>query len=111
MDRTTTCSIDPINPKALKPLQVESSNCLENLLKPYMVKNGVLIQSQSATLKKFGEPNGNLGKEHCKVVALRSGKTLEPKTIEVEPNENEESQPSVEIPALEELELTKADEF
>ncbi|XP_012487917.2 uncharacterized protein LOC105801129 [Gossypium raimondii] len=52
----------------------------------------------------------NLGKEHCKVVALRSGKTLEPKEaiIDDEPIEKEESQPTVEIPTPDEPEPTKS---
>ncbi|KAA3470744.1 gag-asp_proteas domain-containing protein [Gossypium australe] len=67
----------------------------------YMAKNDALIQCQVATLKnlenKVGQlatelrPQGafpsdmknprNFGKEHCKIVALRSGKTLEPKDV------------------------------
>ena len=44
----------------------------------------------------------NLGKEHYKALTLRSGKTLEPNTIEVEKEqadaqELEEVQPSIEI--------------
>ena len=88
------------NQQAPKPPQAEASNSLENLLKAYMAKNDALIQSQAATLKNLenqmgqlatelrNRPQGtlpsntenprNLGKEHIKVVALRSGKTLEP---------------------------------
>ena len=71
-----------------------------------MAKNDALIQSQAATLKNLENqmcqlatelrngPQGvlpsdtknlrNPGKEHCKVLTLRSEKTLEPNTVEVE---------------------------
>ncbi|KAA3469717.1 Integrase-like protein [Gossypium australe] len=88
-----------------------------------MVKNDALIQSQATTLKNLVNQIGqlatellnrlqgallsdtenarNLGKEHRKVVALQSCKTLEPKEVVVEDEliEKEESEPTVEIPA------------
>ncbi|XP_017624907.1 uncharacterized protein LOC108468539 [Gossypium arboreum] len=99
-----------------------------------MTKNDALIQSQKATLKNLENQMGqlavelhnrsqgalpsdienisNLGKEHYKVVDLRSGKTLEPKEVVIEDEriEKEGSQPTVEIPTPVELELTKSDE-
>ncbi|XP_016730501.1 uncharacterized protein [Gossypium hirsutum] len=99
-----------------------------------MVKKDALIQSQVATLKNLesqmgqlamelrNRPQGTLprntknprklGKQHCKVVTLRSGKTLEPKTvvIEDEPIGKKESRSIVEIPTPVEPELTNFDE-
>lgn len=71
-----------------------------------MVKNDALIQSQAATVKNLenqmgqlatefrNRPQGalpsdtknprNFGKEHCKVVSLRSVKILEPKKVVIE---------------------------
>ena len=68
-------------------------------MKEYMAKNDVVIQSQAASLRNLeiqigqlanelrNRPQGTLpsdtenprrdGKEHCKVVTLRSGKNLE----------------------------------
>ncbi|KAA3461790.1 nifU-like protein 2, chloroplastic [Gossypium australe] len=69
------------NQQVQKPSQAEPSNNLEILLKAYMTKNDVLIQSQPTTLENL---ENQMGKEHCKVVALRSRKTLEPKVVEVE---------------------------
>ncbi|KAG8478888.1 hypothetical protein CXB51_028742 [Gossypium anomalum] len=88
------------------PVQAEPSNSLENLLKAYMAKNDALIQSQAATLKNLENQMGQLAtelknrpkcalpsdtenprnprKEHCKALTLRSGKTVEPNTIEAE---------------------------
>ncbi|KAA3467022.1 bromodomain-containing protein [Gossypium australe] len=87
---------------------------LENLLKAYMEKNGALIQGQTATLENLENQVGQLINElrsrpqgvvpnnienpppakssnnlenllkHCKVVTLRSGRTLEPNAVEVE---------------------------
>ncbi|KAA3457108.1 Retrovirus-related Pol polyprotein from transposon opus [Gossypium australe] len=51
------------NQHAQKPPQTKSSNSLENLLKAYMVKNDVLIQSQAATLKNLENQMGQLATE------------------------------------------------
>ncbi len=98
-----------------------------------MAKNDALIQSQAATLKNLenqmgqlatelrNRPQGtlpsdienprNLGKEHIKAVALQSGKTLEPRLIDVDDEhvEKEESQPAVEVPTPKESESAKFD--
>ncbi|KAA3473374.1 transcription factor MYB34 [Gossypium australe] len=96
-----------------KPPQAESSHSLETFLKAYMTKNDALIQSQATTLKNLENQMGalssdienrrNLSKEHCE--------TLDPKeaVAEYEPIEKEESQPTIEIPAPEEPEVTKSD--
>ncbi|KAA3487121.1 hypothetical protein EPI10_030971 [Gossypium australe] len=87
-----------------------------------MAKNTALIQSQVATLKNLENQMGqlaielhnrpqatspsdmehprNIGKEHCKAVALQCGRTLEPKEVEVEdePAKRKENQPAIEIP-------------
>ncbi|XP_062114007.1 uncharacterized protein LOC133825020 [Humulus lupulus] len=81
------------------PPQVSQSSSLESLMKEYMAKNDVVIQSQAASLRnleiQMGQlanelrniPQGTLpsdtknsrrdGKEHCKAVTLRTGKNME----------------------------------
>ncbi|XP_062118641.1 uncharacterized protein LOC133832293 [Humulus lupulus] len=81
------------------PPQVSQSSSLESLMKEYMAKNDVVIQSQAASLRnleiQLGElandlrnrPQGTFpsdtenarkdGKENCKAVTLRSGKNIE----------------------------------
>ncbi len=96
-----------------------------------MEKNDALIQSQAATLKNLenqmgqlatkqrNRPQGtlpsdtqnprNLGNEHIKAVALRSGKILEPQLIDVEDKPVEKNQPAVEVPIPKESESAKSD--
>ncbi|KAG8485946.1 hypothetical protein CXB51_020224 [Gossypium anomalum] len=101
-----------------------------------MAKNDALIQSQVTTLKNLqnqmgqlatelkNRPQGalpsdtentrSLGKEHCKTLTLRSGKIVEPNTIEAEKEptdaqDSEEVQPSVEISISQEPESAKPD--
>ena len=55
-----------------------------------------------------------MGKEHCKALTLRSGKIVEPNTVEVEnepadTQDSEEVQPSVEIPVSQEPDSGKLD--
>ncbi|KAA3461919.1 serine/threonine-protein kinase atg1-like [Gossypium australe] len=110
-----------------QPPQTKSSSNLENLLKVYIAKNDMLIQSKAKMLNNLGNQVGQLanelrikpqgvlpsntknlrstGKEHCKVLTLRSGKTLEPKVVEFEgklvvTQNKEEIQPDVGIPTL-----------
>ncbi|XP_062100842.1 uncharacterized protein LOC133806768 [Humulus lupulus] len=88
-------------PRAQQPHQSQGSqsSSLESLMRDYMAKNDVVIQSQAASLRnlemQFGQlandlknrPQGSLpidtenlrrdGKEHCKAINLRSGKILE----------------------------------
>ncbi|KAA3459075.1 reverse transcriptase [Gossypium australe] len=131
MDRTIIYNINPINPKGLV-------NKLQNHLKlshQIMIENDILIQIQAATLKNLENQMGqlateicsrtegalpsdtesprNFGKEHCEVLALQSGKILEPKEVVVEngPIEKEESQPIVEVPTPEKLDVEKSDEI
>ena len=63
------------------------------------------------TLLSDIENRRNLGKEHIKAVALQSGKTLEPRLIDVDDEhvEKEESQPAVEVPTPKESESAKSD--
>ncbi len=65
---------------------------------------------QGTLLNDIENPR-NLGKEHIKVVALRSGKTLEPRLIDVEDEhvEKEKSQPDVEVPTPKESESVNSD--
>ncbi|KAG8472697.1 hypothetical protein CXB51_034526 [Gossypium anomalum] len=94
-----------------------------------MAKNDALIQSQAATLKNLENQMGqlatelhnrlqgtlssntknprNLGKKHIKLVALRSGKILEPRLIDVEDKPVGKNQPAVEIPTPKESESAK----
>ncbi|KAA3473879.1 Retrotransposon gag protein [Gossypium australe] len=53
-----------------------------------------------------------LGKENCKAVILRSGRTLEPKEVEVEdePPKKYENQPIVEIPTIEKPDSANSEE-
>ncbi|KAA3456297.1 hypothetical protein EPI10_019231 [Gossypium australe] len=79
-----------------QPPLTKSSGNLKDLLKAYIAKNDVVIQSQATMLKNLGNQadpkelcpdtkNPRIsGKEHCKTVTLPSGKTLEPKVVEVE---------------------------
>ncbi|KAG8475506.1 hypothetical protein CXB51_032293 [Gossypium anomalum] len=111
--------------------QVEASNSLENLLKMCMAKNDTLIQSQATTLKNLenqigqlatelrNRPQGtlpsntenlrNLGKKHIKAVALRSGKILEPRFVDVKDKPIEKNQPAVQIPTPKKSESVKTD--
>ena len=83
----------------LRPPQAIQPNSLETLMREYMAKNDALIQSQAASLRNLENQVGQLanelrtrphgalpsdtenpkrdGKEHCKAIALRSGKELE----------------------------------
>ncbi|XP_062103882.1 uncharacterized protein LOC133815002 [Humulus lupulus] len=103
-------------------------NCPSNPAAEYIVKNEAMIQSQAASLRNLenqvgqlanelrNRPHGTLlsdtenprsmGKEHCKVVTLRSGKELEkdktesghegePSSIQI----NEEFQKDAELPS------------
>ncbi|KAG8480996.1 hypothetical protein CXB51_025637 [Gossypium anomalum] len=101
-----------------KPVQAESPNSLENLLKAYMAKNDATLRNLENQVGQLAtelrnRPQGalpsdtknlrNPGKEHCKVLTLRSGKTVEPNIIEAEnehaeAQESKEVQPSVEVP-------------
>ena len=51
----------------------------------------------------------NLGKEHIKIVALRSGKILEPRLIDVEDKPVEKNQAAVAVPTPKESKSTKSD--
>ncbi|KAA3470921.1 reverse transcriptase [Gossypium australe] len=106
-------------------------------LQAYITKNDELIQSQAATLKNLGNQVGQLANElrsrpqgiwpsdtenlksmakvHCKIVILQSGKTWEPKDVEVEHKHivakgKEEVQLSVETPAPQKLDMVILDE-
>ncbi|KAG8491357.1 hypothetical protein CXB51_014478 [Gossypium anomalum] len=101
-----------------KSVQAESSNSLENLLKAYMAKNDATLRNLENQVGQLviefrNRPQGalpsdtknlrNPGKEHCKALTLRSGKTVEPNIIEAEKEhaeaqDLEEVQPSVEVP-------------
>ncbi|KAL5568112.1 hypothetical protein UlMin_024687 [Ulmus minor] len=91
-----------------KPQTSEFPSSMESLLKEYMARNDTVIQSQAASLRNLenqvgqlanelkNRPPGTLpsntespkrdGKEHCKAITLRGGKTLE------EPEINEKNQ-------------------
>ncbi|KAG8503512.1 hypothetical protein CXB51_001476 [Gossypium anomalum] len=58
-------------------VQAEPSNSLENLLKAYMNRPQGALPSDT-------ENPRNLGKKHYKALTLKSGKTVEPNTIEAE---------------------------
>ncbi|KAL5563618.1 hypothetical protein UlMin_033365 [Ulmus minor] len=82
-----------------KPQTSEFPSSMESLLKEYMARNDAVIQSQAASLRNLenqvgqlanelkNRPPGTLpsntespkrdGKEHCKAITLRGGKTLE----------------------------------
>ena len=82
-----------------KPQTNEIFSSLESLLKEYMARNDAVIQSQAASLRNLENKVGQLanklknqppgtfpsnteipkidGKEHCKAITLRGGKTLE----------------------------------
>ncbi|KAL5542420.1 hypothetical protein UlMin_010130, partial [Ulmus minor] len=82
-----------------KPQTNEFLSSMESLLKEYMARNDAVIQSQAASLRNLenqvgqlanelkNRPPGTLpsntespkrdGKEHCKAITLRGGKTLE----------------------------------
>ncbi|KAM6589718.1 hypothetical protein CsatA_012323 [Cannabis sativa] len=88
-------------PRPQQPHQPQGSqtSSLESLMRDYMAKNDAVIQSQAASLRNLevqlgqlandlkNRPQGTLpsdtenprrdGKEHCKVVTLRSGKIIE----------------------------------
>ncbi|KAL5545591.1 hypothetical protein UlMin_005278 [Ulmus minor] len=93
-----------------KPQTSEFSSSMESLLKEYMARNDAVIQSQAASLRNLenqvgqlanelkNRPPGTLpsntespkrdGKEHCKAITLRGGKTLEaPEINEKNPKE------------------------
>ncbi|XP_062085645.1 uncharacterized protein LOC133791745 [Humulus lupulus] len=118
----------PQAPQQRPQQQTMQSSSLENMLKEYIVKNEAMIQSQAASLRNLenqvgqlanelrNRPHGTLpsdienprsmGKEHCKVVTLRSGKELEKDKIksghEGEPSSiqiNEEFQKDAELPS------------
>ncbi|XP_062100024.1 uncharacterized protein LOC133805897 [Humulus lupulus] len=81
------------------PPQVSKSSSLESLMKEYMAKNNAVIQSQATSLRNLeiqmgqlanelrNRPQGTLpsdtenprrdGKEQCKAITLRNGKSLE----------------------------------
>ncbi|XP_017613742.1 uncharacterized protein LOC108458856 [Gossypium arboreum] len=67
-----------------------------------MAKNDALIQSQASTLENLEN----------QMVALQSGKIVEPSevVVEDEPTEKEESQPTVEVPTPKKLDAEKSDE-
>ncbi|XP_062088447.1 uncharacterized protein LOC133795008 [Humulus lupulus] len=91
----------PQQPRAQQPHQSQGSqsSSLESLMRDYMAKNDVVIQSQAASLRNLeiqlghlandlkNRPQGSLpsdtknprrdGKEQCKAINLRSGKNLE----------------------------------
>ncbi|KAL5552651.1 hypothetical protein UlMin_040052 [Ulmus minor] len=109
---------------------------MESLLKEYMARNDAVIQSQAASLRNLenqvgqlanelkNRPPGTLpsntespkrdGKEHCKAITLRGGKTLEaPEINEKNPKElvsrqeeenNEQGNLHINIPLVEALE-------
>ncbi|XP_017609690.1 uncharacterized protein LOC108455664 [Gossypium arboreum] len=107
-----------------KPVQAESSNSLENLLKAYMTKNDATLRNLENQVGQLAtelrnRPQGvlpsdmknprNPGKEHCKALTLRSGKMIELNIIEAEKEhaeaqDSKEVQPSVEVPVPLELE-------
>ncbi|KAL5541723.1 hypothetical protein UlMin_009433 [Ulmus minor] len=82
-----------------KPQTNELPSSMESLLKEYMARNDAVIQSQAASLRNLENQVGQLanelkkrplgtlpsnteipkrdGKEHCKAITLRGGKTLE----------------------------------
>ncbi|KAL5570270.1 hypothetical protein UlMin_026845 [Ulmus minor] len=82
-----------------KPQTNELPSSMESLLKEYMARNDAVIQSQAASLRNLenqvgqlanelkNQPPGTLpsntkipkidGKDHCKAITLRGGKTLE----------------------------------
>ncbi|KAL5568444.1 hypothetical protein UlMin_025019 [Ulmus minor] len=93
-----------------KPQTSEFLSSMESLLKEYMARNDAVIQSQAASLRNLenqvgqlanelkNRPPGTLpsntespkrdGKEHCKDITLRGGKTLEgPEINEKNPKE------------------------
>ncbi|KAL5578416.1 hypothetical protein UlMin_020115 [Ulmus minor] len=93
-----------------KPQTIEFLSSMESLLKEYMAGNDAVIQSQAASLRNLenqvgqlanelkNRPPGTLpsntespkrdGKEHCKAITLRGGKTLEgPEINEKNPKE------------------------
>ncbi|KAL5574411.1 hypothetical protein UlMin_024008 [Ulmus minor] len=93
-----------------KPQTSEFPSSMESLLKEYMARNDAVIQSQAASLRNLenqvgqlanelkNRPPGTLpsntespqrdGKEHCKAITLRGGKTLEaPEINEKNPKE------------------------
>ncbi|KAL5565633.1 hypothetical protein UlMin_028797 [Ulmus minor] len=97
-----------------KPQTSEFPSSMESLLKEYMARNDAVIQSQAASLRNLenqvgqlanelkNRPPGTLpsntespkrdGKEHCKAITLRGGKTLEgPEINEKNPKELKES--------------------
>ncbi|XP_062086166.1 uncharacterized protein LOC133792274 [Humulus lupulus] len=85
-------------PRPSQHVQNSQPNSLENLMREYMAKNDVVIQSQSASLRNLEMQLGQLanemktrlqgslpsdtenprrdGKEHCKAIQLRNGKNL-----------------------------------
>ncbi|XP_062112081.1 uncharacterized protein LOC133823377 [Humulus lupulus] len=89
----------PQAPQQRPQQQAMQSNSLENILKEYIMKNEAMVQIQVESLRNLknqvgklanelrNRPHGalpsdtenprNVGKEHCKVVTLRSGKELE----------------------------------
>ncbi|KAG8501049.1 hypothetical protein CXB51_003148 [Gossypium anomalum] len=93
-----------------RPVQAESSNSLENLLKAYMAKNDATLRNLENQVGQLAtelrnRPQGalpsdtknlrNPGKEHCKALTLRSRETVEPNIIEAE-KEHVEAQDSEE---------------
>ncbi|KAL5545312.1 hypothetical protein UlMin_009096 [Ulmus minor] len=119
-----------------KPQTSEFPSSMESLLKEYMARNDAVIQSQAASLRNLenqvgqlanelkNRPPGTLpsniespkrdGKEHCKAITLRGGKTLEaPEINEKNPKElvscqeeenNEQGNLHINIPLVEALE-------
>ncbi|KAL5563687.1 hypothetical protein UlMin_033434 [Ulmus minor] len=93
-----------------KPQTSKFLSSMESFLKEYMARNDAVIQSQTASLRNLENQVGQLanelknrplgtlpsntespnrdGKEHCKAITLRGGKTLEaPKINEKNPKE------------------------
>ncbi|KAL5583639.1 hypothetical protein UlMin_016081 [Ulmus minor] len=119
-----------------KPQTSEFPSSMESLLNEYMARNDAVIQSQAASLRNLenqvgqlanelkNRPPGTLpsntespkrdGKEHCKAITLRGGKTLEaPEINEKNPKElvsrqeeenNEQGNLHINIPLVEALE-------
>ncbi|KAA3482930.1 hypothetical protein EPI10_005138 [Gossypium australe] len=84
-----------------QPPPTESSSDFENLLNAYIVKNDTTLRNLENQIGQLTNEIPNKPQEHCKAVSLPSGKTLEPKVVEVQDEpvvaqDKEEVQPSVE---------------
>ncbi|KAA3462033.1 bromodomain-containing protein [Gossypium australe] len=69
-----------------------------------MAKNDATLRNLENQMRRKSS------KENCKVVTLRSGRTLEPNEVEVEdkPTKKEDNQPTIEIPAPEKPDSTNS---